>query len=142
MSRYNAYCGLYCGACCSMITNDKANNVESALKMQTDAKELPCGGCDADSQSNCEFVTCCKEHGVDSCAFCPEFPCSMLMKFKDEEWEHHKVVLDNLSRIKEIGLQAWLAEQKEYWKCPQCGQRTQWYQKQCNICQTEIVNYM
>ena len=44
----------------------------------------------------------------------------MLIKFKDDEWEHHQQELENLYHIKEIGLDGWLAEQKEYWKCPAC----------------------
>lgn len=142
MPRHNAYCGLYCGACCSMITHEKSQGDASAMAMETDPKELPCTGCDATYQQNCEFIVCNKAHGTESCAFCPEFPCAMIVKFKDDEWEHHQVVLDNLNRIKEIGIEGWLKEQQEYWQCPKCGKRTQWYQKQCNHCGETIVNYM
>lgn len=139
---YAAYCGLYCGACCSMITHEKQRGDNSALQCVTDDKELPCEGCRAQYQQNCEFVRCNKAHGTESCAFCPEFPCEMLVKFQNDEWEHHQKVLDNLRRIREIGVEAWLAEQKEYWKCPACGFRTQWYQKKCTNCGAAISNYM
>jgi len=142
MSRYAAYCGLYCGACCSMVTNEKQEGEESALQVETDAQEQPCTGCDAPYQQNCEFVQCCHRHQVESCAFCAEFPCAMIIKFSKEEWEHHQVVLDNLNRIKEIGIEAWLKEQKEYWKCPTCRFRTIWYQKKCTHCGSFIENYM
>lgn len=117
-----------------MITHEKQQQVESALAMHTSPEELPCQGCDADYQSNCEFVTCNKQHGTESCAFCPEFPCPMLVKFKDDEWEHHQSVLDNLHRIKEIGIDAWIGEQQKLWQCPDCGTRTQWYQEICTQC--------
>lgn len=139
---YAAYCGLYCGACCSMITHEKQRGDDSALQCVTDEKELPCEGCRAQYQQNCEFVRCNQAHGTESCAFCPEFPCGMLVKFQTDEWEHHQKVLDNLRRIREIGVEAWLAEQKEYWQCPACGFRTQWYQKQCTNCGAAISNYM
>lgn len=142
MFRRAAYCGLYCGACCSMVTNEKQKGDESALEVVTDEQEKPCEGCDATYQQNCEFVQCCRRHRVESCAFCVEFPCAMIVKFSKEEWEHHQVVLDNLRRIKEIGIEAWLTEQKEYWKCPACQSRTIWYQKQCTHCGGEIKNYM
>lgn len=142
MFRHAAYCGLYCGACCSMVVNEKQKGGDTALQVLTDEKEQPCEGCDAIYQEKCEFVQCCRQHEVESCAFCNEFPCEMIIKFSKEEWEHHQVVLDNLKRIKEIGIDAWLAEQKEYWKCPSCQSRTIWYQKQCTHCGSEIKNYM
>ncbi|PKN73898.1 MAG: hypothetical protein CVU50_01565 [Candidatus Cloacimonetes bacterium HGW-Cloacimonetes-3] len=138
MSRYMAYCGLYCGACCSMITKEKQEGVPSATAMHTEADEQPCMGCDAEYQKDCEFVLCNKTHGTESCAFCPEFPCEMITKFKDEVWEHHQVVLQNLFRIREAGIEKWLEEQAEYWKCPACGCRTQWYQTTCTQCGEKI----
>ncbi|MDD2230906.1 MAG: DUF3795 domain-containing protein [Candidatus Cloacimonetes bacterium] len=138
MSRLHAYCGLYCGACCSMVTHEKQSGVPSAQELQTDDKEQPCMGCDTEYQQNCEFVLCNKSHGTESCAFCPEFPCEMITKFNNEEWEHHQVVLKNLYRIKEIGIETWLAEQETYWSCPACGCRTQWYQEKCTKCGEQI----
>ena len=138
MPGYAAYCGLYCGACCSMITQEKAEGEESALEMITDETEQPCLGCNATPQQNCEFIVCNTTHGTENCAFCPEFPCLMLVKFNNDEWEHHRVVLENLKRIKEIGVEGWLKEQKEFWKCHSCGMRIQWYQKQCNRCGEEL----
>ncbi len=35
MKRYLAYCGLYCGACWSMICRDKQEGVESAVELHT-----------------------------------------------------------------------------------------------------------
>jgi hypothetical protein len=142
MARYAAYCGLYCGACCSMIVHEKEQGIASALEVTTEADEQPCQGCNADYKSNCEFVLCNREHGVTNCAFCNEYPCDMITRFSVEEWEHHRVVLTNLDRIKAIGSEAWLQEQNDKWKCPQCSARTIWYQKQCTRCGTEITDYI
>lgn len=139
MKKYFTYCGLYCGACCSFISKEKLDGVQSALEMRTEADEQPCNGCNDDGQSSCEFVVCNKEHGTECCAFCSEFPCPMIEKFSVEEWEHHQVVLDNLRRIKEIGVDRWLEEQAKYWQCPTCGCRTQWYQEKCTRCGGEIL---
>jgi len=140
MKRHAAYCGLYCGACWSMIAYEQAQGESSALGVKLDANEPCCQGCDSAAQNTCEFVVCNKNHGTQSCAFCPEFPCVRITAFSHEEWEHHKVVLDNLNRIKDIGTEAWLLEQKVYWTCPSCHARTKWYQEQCTHCDTEIVN--
>lgn len=134
MSKYMAYCGLYCGACWSMICHDKQEGVESAVELHTDADEQPCGGCRDIGQSQCEFVVCNKNHGTQCCAFCPEFPCQRIKEFSQEEWEHHQVVLANLQRIRETGVENWLQEQAEYWSCPACGCRTKWYQESCSRC--------
>jgi len=117
-----------------MLACERQQGVESAQGVPINPEELPCQGCDADYQSNCEFVTCNKRHGTESCAFCPEFPCAMLVKFKDDEWEHHQSVLDNLRRIKEIGIEAWVREQQKLWSCPDCGARAIWYQETCAQC--------
>lgn len=138
--RHMAFCGLYCGACSSMIACEKEMEEPTAENVVISEDELPCQGCDSEYQRNCEFVVCNKRHETNSCAFCPEYPCEMITKFQNEEWEHHQVVLTNLNRIKEIGEENWLNEQKEYWKCPVCGSRTIWYQKQCTNCQAEIKN--
>jgi hypothetical protein len=129
-----AYCGLYCGACHSMINYEKQLGDAGAMEMQTDAAEKPCSGCEADAEHPCEFLVCNKNHGTECCAFCPEFPCAMIIEFKDTEWEHHQVVLQNLFRIKEVGVEKWLEEQAEYWQCPACGSRTMWYQRICTKC--------
>jgi hypothetical protein len=141
MPRHAAYCGLYCGACCSMIVNEKQQGEKTALEVITEEKEQPCTGCDAENQQNCEFVVCNKRHGTESCAFCPDYPCVMITKFSGEEWEHHQMVLKNLNRIREAGTEQWLKEQREYWKCPSCGSRTIWYLIKCTNCGGEIANY-
>ncbi|MDD3523935.1 MAG: DUF3795 domain-containing protein [Candidatus Cloacimonetes bacterium] len=142
MERYAAYCGLYCGACTSMIIKDRADGVATALQMQLTTNDSPCGGCRSADMADCEFVKCNRDHGTESCAFCTEFPCPRIVSFKGEEWEHHQVVIDNLMRIKEIGIPAWIEEQKERWKCPSCGSRTAWYQQSCPACGEIITNYM
>jgi hypothetical protein len=139
MPRHAAYCGLYCGACCSMIAHEKQQGDPSAREVITDENEQPCTGCDAENQQNCEFVVCNKTHGTDSCAFCPDFPCTLITRFSHEEWEHHQVVLDNLNRIKETGTAQWLKEMQERFQCPACHSRTIWYQKKCTNCGADIL---
>lgn len=138
MPRHAAYCGLYCGACCSMVAYEKTLGTPSALEVVIEAGEQPCQSCDAESQQNCEFVVCNQNHGTESCAFCPDFPCTMITRFSHEEWEHHQVVLDNLQRIREVGTEQWLQEMQERFQCPACHKRTIWYQKQCTSCGADI----
>ena len=137
MRRYAAYCGLYCGACMGMILTERAEGDQTTGHLEDVDNDSSCPGCDSPGMAECEFIQCNKEHGTESCAFCPELPCSKLILFMDE-YEHHKGVLDNLKRIKEIGMENWVTEQKKYWSCHTCGSRTQWYQKVCTSCNTPL----
>ena len=58
----------------------------------------------------------------------------MIKNFSVDEWAHHIDVIENLDRIKEVGVDTWLEEQKLQWSCSKCGARTHWYQKKCEIC--------
>ena len=134
MQKYMTYCGLYCGACSSMLLHDQSQGEPNLPTSDIDPEETACPGCCSPGLENCEFVACNLAHGTESCAFCPEFPCAMITNFQTDEWAHHIVVLDNLKRIKAIGIEAWLEEQKKYWTCKQCGNRTHWYQTECQNC--------
>ena len=136
--RYDTYCGLYCGACPVLVANRKGTVDELAKKIETDPAELVCAGCKSDtrkdSRADCEFALCALEKGVEFCCDCGEYPCKRLTDFRDDEWAHHSAVIKNLDRLKEIGLEAWLAEQNERWTCPACGARFDWYDEKCPDC--------
>jgi len=117
-----------------MLLHEMQQGVESASHFVCEYDESACSGCGSDCVADCEFIRCCQDHGVQSCGLCPEFPCPQIVKFSGDEWPHHIDVLDNLHRIKEIGIAAWLLEQKAQWSCPSCGKRTHWYQKSCRVC--------
>lgn len=134
MKKYATCCGLYCGACSGMIVHEKNNKILETLKISIDYEETSCEGCGSEGLENCEFILCCKEHNVENCAFCSEFPCTMILKFRDDEWKHHVDVIDNLQAIREKGVDSWLEDQKKKWQCSCCGTRTHWYQTKCLNC--------
>lgn len=133
MQKYLSCCGLYCGACSSMMLQEKAEGDPSVANFQYEYAEEPCEGCSQDSL--CQIVTCCEIHDVVTCAFCVEFPCEGIRNFSRDEWPHHKEVLDNLTRMRQIGIEAWLEEMRKTWSCPRCGARTHWYQSKCPACE-------
>jgi len=57
-----------------------------------------------------------------NCEQCMEdFPCPSTNKFSSDGISHHKRTVENSKRIKEIGIEAWIAEQKrkgQYVFCP------------------------
>lgn len=134
MHKYVACCGLYCGACGSMLMHELQQDEASAAHFVCEYEESPCPGCGDGCAPDCEFKRCCAEHEVENCGFCPEFPCAVISQFSVDEWPHHIDVLENLARIRDVGIAVWLKEQSMQWQCPGCGKRTHWYQSACPAC--------
>lgn len=101
-------CGLYCNIC-----DDKKNG-------ECHGCECPGHDCAASwHQQHCRIYRCAKAKGYETCAECDDMPCSMLNAFCcDTKWPLHLQALNNLSRIKKIGLKAWADEQAAYWADP------------------------
>jgi len=137
MKRYLACCGLYCGACVSILLQEKEEGNIDLQQFTWNFDEQACPGCSAGANVQCGFTACCARHGVESCAFCAEFPCKEILSFAEDEWPHHREVMDNLIRIKEIATEAWLQEQAKKWACPSCKTKTHWYQNKCHKCGAE-----
>jgi endogenous inhibitor of DNA gyrase (YacG/DUF329 family) len=56
----------------------------------------------------CEIKNCCFERGFRFCYECPDFACGKLIKLK----EHYPFCLRNLKRMKDVGIERWLEEQR------------------------------
>lgn len=56
----------------------------------------------------CKIRSCCFGKGFRFCHECPEFPCEKLTKLE----EHYPYCLENLRRMKDIGVEIWLEEQQ------------------------------
>ncbi len=131
--RLCTYCGFYCGMCdvYQGIVSDHAEQLQRLMKFyglkaetfEVDADSYsdfetvlssvveklddipPCSeGCSL--YAGCEIRPCARERGVETCAFCDDFPCAKVKAF-DEKFKNLVV----LRRQKEIGLQAWADEQ-------------------------------
>lgn len=75
-----------------------------------------CPGCGLSSnRESCATYKCCTErHNYETCAECAVSPCERL--FLQADWvgfNTRKKWIDNLNRIKEIGIEKWYAEQME-----------------------------
>ena len=90
-------CGLYCGLC---------NKYQSKAPSR-------CIGCRLGEQHAwCSIWNCCvKKHRFETCTECNEiFNCPIFLRRKVVDWIP---AADNLSQIKEFGLERWLREQRE-----------------------------
>jgi hypothetical protein len=96
-------CGLNCARC----------------KMKFGKK---CGGCrgpaDKSWSPGCEFRPCAEAKGDTYCFECDEFPCAKLEAFAADGYAHHRLAVENMRRMRQIGLDAWIAEQPKVMFCP------------------------
>ncbi len=102
-----APCGLYCGSCSELLLDKTCHGCV-----------CECGQCAAGPHRTiCTIYRCCIiERGLESCAECKDFPCTRLIQFAyDPIWRTHLPVLENLRRIRRIGVETWLDEQETYW---------------------------
>lgn len=143
-SRYDSYCGIYCGACDTLAANENGKLWKLARDWNRSPEDLRCHGCKSDVRSiycaNCAMRACAVEKDVEFCFECGEYPCEKLASFRADECPHHTVVIENLETIRNVGVDMWLEAQAERWKCPSCGTRFTWYDKRCKQCDAELYN--
>jgi hypothetical protein len=124
--RLIAPCGLNCSLC--------------RVRMR---KRHPCPGCRGDdrcrskARSNCAIKKC-KERtagGHEFCFSCPRFPCVQLRHLEGRYRSKYKVsVVGNLKRIRAVGVEHFVAEEKGKWACGNCGALICMHKPQCVNC--------
>ena len=143
-TRYDTYCGLYCGACSVMRANEQGLVEETAAEWETKPEDITCHGCKSDVLSvycrTCEIKACAVEKGIEFCADCSAYPCERLIAFRDDEWPHHSVVTRNSDEIRQLGSEHWLESQAKRWRCSACSHRTTWYDETCPSCLSDVVS--
>jgi hypothetical protein len=142
--RYDSFCGLYCGSCPVLLAVKKGTIEEFAKRENMTPEDLECHGCKTMNRAlfckDCPFARCALERGIKSCIECVEYPCEELKKFQADEWPHHSLILKNLDRIREVGLDRWLEEQEKRWRCKECGEPFSWYDETCGNCGAKLYN--
>lgn len=120
-----AICGLFCGTCPSYPKG--------------------CGGCLSDNVApGCDtcgsgFRDCANLHHVIRCHECREFPCARLKSFSKKHIVngicHHAHIMDDLTKMQEICVEAWVESQTDAHTCKSCGQLIPWFEKICPRCE-------
>ncbi|MDX1358477.1 MAG: DUF3795 domain-containing protein [Clostridia bacterium] len=129
---YLTYCGLYCELCDARNkTPGKARELRQSLKdgefeewgpgikeyddfwkllnrfsdtpVEMCCKNETCG------HPNCRIRKCAKARGVETCAFCEDYPCEMILRF----YESEPLLLHDGQRMKKIGIDKWIEEQEQ-----------------------------
>lgn len=127
-----SYCGLYCGLCASRgRIPDRAEALREAMAKEGYefwGKEIPgfegfweflnricdkeksCPGCrQGGGPPFCGIRKCARAKDVEICARCDEFPCYRI----ESIGKGYPTLIADGKRLKEIGVDAWIAEQKK-----------------------------
>ena len=124
-SKLIAPCGMNCGTC-SAYLRDKNH----------------CSGCNVEEAGkkyclNCRIKHCDKL--IDKFCFdCAKFPC-LRMRQLDKRYrtKYGMSMIENLKSIRDIGLDEFVANERERWKCPGCGKVICVHKKNCIYCGRE-----
>ncbi len=107
--------GLNCAECTIYkVSHGNEKAMKAMLEYLKDAKPeaVVCKGCrcplDKHWSANCYFLACTKNKNAKYCFECVEFPCGKLQSFASDRKSHHKRTVENMRRMKEIGIDAWL----------------------------------
>jgi hypothetical protein len=161
---YDSYCGIYCGACDIMMsykTGDKYRLAsfwnESMVKTFQDKLGLvydagkaftyQCYGCKTDTLFVncfvCQIRKCAINSKVEHCLDCGKYPCKLIVDSRKmvSLLPHIKSNHDNMATIKKVGMNRWLSEQGEKWKCPKCNTDFSWYSHRCKNCGHDLKRY-
>jgi len=130
-----APCGIYCGTCRQYILWKKDLLEERGYK-------VGCKGCRIRNK-NCAFIRrdcpLLRKRELDYCYECEQFPCPNLLKIDSQYQKRWSVnLVENLKRIKEVGVEKWLQEQKELYTCPECGGEICIHDVECYDCGNKI----
>ena len=129
-----APCGMNCAVC------------SNYLSMKNDLKNkgvrMPyCKGC-RPRNKNCSFLKkrCLKlaNGTVTFCFECSSFPCNGLKTLGNRYASRYRMsMVENLTFIKENGIEKFLKQQEEIWKCPNCGESICCHNGICYNCELE-----
>ena len=126
-----APCGMNCGLCIGHLREKRPCG--GCFKIDDDNKPMVCRSCKI---VNCEFLS-----GTDSgfCYECKKYPCTRLKNLdKRYRTKYGMSMIENLSYIKYHGLEKFLNNEEEKWKCTVCGLGLSVHRDFCIHCNTEI----
>ena len=85
-------------------------------------KANKCGGCRGAIERHwspgCKMRSCALGRGHTYCFECGDFPCENVLSFAGDGFSHHKTTVENMKRMKTIGIQAWIDAQPAVLFCP------------------------
>lgn len=101
----------------------------------------PCAGCLNGDEGKpehcrkCAMKDCVRERGLSYCFQCPEYPCRRLRYLeKSYRTRYGASLSENSSRVKELGITAFMTSQQQRYTCPECGGVISLHDRACSEC--------
>jgi hypothetical protein len=127
-----APCGMNCGICSGYLAYSR--NIPRKR-----GKIVHCVGC-RPRNKRCAFLKgyCARlrDGEIGFCFECIDFPCYRLSRLDRRYWEKFGMsMIENLNEIKKNGIDKFLENQREKYRCPKCGGVICIHNKKCFDCQ-------
>jgi hypothetical protein len=126
-----AACGMNCGLCIGYLRQKKA-----------------CGGCYTKHDPNkpnvcrsCKIVNCelLAETVSGFCYDCEKYPCTRLKQLdKRYRTKYRMSMIDNLNFISENGMEKFLENEQNRWRCDVCGSGVSVHRDFCMSCKAKL----
>ena len=131
-----APCGMNCSLCVSYQFAEQNLNKHGFNRKG-------CPGCNPRGKHCTHMSDSCKLVGEGRLRFCHEcetYPCKRL-KALDKRYreKYHMSMIENLESIKTQGMDQFLKEQEEKWRCPDCGGTICCHNGLCLHCQIDTL---
>lgn len=123
-----APCGMNCGICVAFF----------GYTLKGEKRKYPCSNCRA-RHSQCAFLKkqCEKlsTKQVEYCFECTGFPCENLRALDKRYRNNYGMsMIENLRHIQTRGIEQFLKNEQERWKCPNCGGTICVHNRICYAC--------
>lgn len=119
-----APCGMNCGLCYAHLRDQKR-----------------CPGCYQEDPNKpkycikCSIKNCPNLPASEYCSACNLFPCRRLKQFDKRYVTKYKMSpIENLKRINNIGIEAFIEGEIERWACSHCGNTICVHYASCKVC--------
>ena len=124
-----APCGMNCGICISFF----------GYAVNGRKRKNPCIGCRS-RDKQCAFLKkqCDKllNKKVEYCFECMDFPCENLKKLdKRYRTKYGMSMIENLEYIQKNGINKFVENERERWKCSKCGEVICVHNRKCYSCE-------
>ncbi|HEC77658.1 MAG TPA: DUF3795 domain-containing protein [candidate division WOR-3 bacterium] len=136
-------CGLYCGACDiyrAWIDKDEEKLKGMAKYFRCAPEQIRCSGCQSTSKDkwsgDCKIVQCLDRNHYQYCYECAlTEQCDIFQKLNKR---YKDMPGRNLTRLKKIGEECFLKEQKFRWSCPECRAPVEYGAEKCRKCGADL----
>lgn len=120
--------------------------LDCSLCMKAQSKTNPCPGCNGPDEH--KFFYCSQVCGIMKCEKykqahyrfcdeCPDYPCEDVMEKENRyasDYPLKESPIRNLELIRRLGMEAFLAREREQWSCRECGGPVSVHTGVCSSC--------